>query len=104
MVTVIWQVPENVSRDPAAQDLLKRQIAFMRGQVVATSKFAWKVQMPMNLGLLRAALLQAGGVVQFVRPPLVPQTLVVSEGVALTGASNYHAWGLRRPGRQDRRD
>jgi subtilase family serine protease len=94
MVTVIWQVAENVSRDPAAQDLLKRQIALMRGQVVATSKSAWKVQMPMNLGLLRAALLQAGGVVQFVRPPLVPQALVVSEGVALTGASNYHARGL----------
>ncbi len=98
MATVIFQVPESVSRDPAAQDVLKRQIALMRGQVLATSKFAWKVQVPMNLGLLRAALAQVGSIVQFVRPPLIPQTLVVSEGVALTGASNYHAQGFRGQG------
>ncbi|MCX8103653.1 MAG: S8 family serine peptidase [Candidatus Bipolaricaulota bacterium] len=95
---VIFQVPESVNRDPAAQDLLKRQIAIMRGQVIATSKYAWKVQIPMSLGLLRAAIAAAGNVVQFVRPPLVPQTLVVSEGVALTGASNYHAMGFRGQG------
>ncbi|MFN4218638.1 MAG: CARDB domain-containing protein [Candidatus Bipolaricaulia bacterium] len=96
--TVIFQVPESVSRDPNAQELLKKQVALMRGQVVATSKYAWKVQIPMNLGLLRASLVAASGVVQFVRPPLVPQTLVVSEGVALTGASQYHAMGFRGQG------
>jgi len=95
---VIFQVPESVSRDPAAQELLKKQVALMRGQVVATSKYAWKVQIPMNLGLLRASLVAASGVVQFVRPPLVPQTLVVSEGVALTGASSYHSMGFRGQG------
>lgn len=98
VATVIFQIPESVSRDPAAQELLKKQVALMRGQVVATSKYAWKVQVPMNLGLLRAALVAASGAVQFVRPPLVPQTLVVSEGVALTGASNYHAQGFRGQG------
>ncbi len=95
---VIFQVPESVSRDPTAQELLKRQVALMRGQVVATSKYAWKVQIPMNLGLLRASLVAASGVVQFVRPPLVPQTLVISEGVSLTGASNYHSMGFRGQG------
>lgn len=95
---VIFQVPESVSRDPAAQDLLRKQIALSGGQVIATSKYAWKVQVPMNLGRLRTSLAAASGVVQFVRPPLVPQTLVVSEGVALTGASNYHAMGFRGQG------
>ncbi len=95
---VIFQVPENVSRDPAAQDLLNKQVALMRGQVIATSKYAWKVQIPMNLGLLRASLAAASGLVQFVRPPLVPQTLVISEGVALSGASNYHSMGFRGQG------
>ncbi len=95
---VIFQVPESVSRDPAAQDLLKKQVALGGGQVIATSKYAWKVQVPMNLGRLRASLAAAGSVVQFVRPPLVPQTLVVSEGVALTGASNYHSMGFRGQG------
>lgn len=95
---VIFQVPESVSRDPAAHDLLKKQVAFMQGQVIATSKYAWKVQIPMNLGRLRASLAAASGMVQFVRPPLVPQTLVVSEGVALTGASDYHTRGFRGQG------
>lgn len=31
--TVIFQVSESVSRDPAAQELLKKQVALMRGQV-----------------------------------------------------------------------
>ncbi len=96
--TVIFQVPESVSRDPAAQDLLRKQVALGGGQVIATSKYAWKVQVPMNLGRLRASLAGASGVVQFVRPPLVPQTLVVSEGVALTGASDYHTRGFRGQG------
>ncbi len=98
VATVIFQVPESTSRDTAAQELLKKQVALMGGQVVATSKYAWKVQVPMNLGLLRAALVATSGAVQFVRPPLAPQTLVISEGVALTGASIYHSNGFRGQG------
>jgi subtilase family serine protease len=98
MATVIFQLPEGVSMTPAAQELLKKQVALMRGQVVATSKYAWKVQVPMNLGLLRAALVATSGAVQFVRPQLIPQTLVISEGVALTGASVYHSNGFRGQG------
>lgn len=95
---VIFQVPESISRDSAAQDLLRKQIALGGGQIIATSKYAWKVQVPMNLGRLRMTLAAMSSMVQFVRPPLVPQTLVVSEGVALTGASNYHAMGFRGQG------
>ncbi len=98
MATVIFQLPEGVSMTSAAQELLKKQVALMRGQVIATSKYAWKVQIPMNLGLLRAALVAASGLVQFVRPQLIPQTLVISEGVALTGASIYHSSGFRGQG------
>lgn len=95
---VIFQISEGLSRDPVAQEALRKQIALMGGQVIATSPYAWKAQIPMNLGLLRASLLAASGVVQFVRPPLVPQTLVVSEGVVLSGASQYHALGFRGQG------
>lgn len=98
MATVIFQLPEGVSIAPVAQELMKKQIANSGGRVLATSKYAWRVQMPMNLGILRTALAQISSSVQFVRPQLIPQTLVISEGVALTGASVYHSNGFRGQG------
>jgi subtilase family serine protease/PKD repeat protein len=97
MATVIFQLSESASSDPAFQQALRAEIAKRGGTVLATSKQAWRVQVPMNLGILRILALLSESI-RFVRPQLIPQTLVVSEGVALTGASIYHSNGFRGQG------
>ncbi len=67
--------------------------------LVATSRNFLKLRIPLQnqpLTLL-LKLAQLGGI-RFVRPPLRPAAQVISEGVALTGASLLHANGVRGQG------
>lgn len=84
--------------DPTGEEYthLLRFISVIGGQVVATSRYALKISMPLEIEALRR--IAALNAVSFVRPPLTPQTLVVSEGISLTGASSYHASGFRGQG------
>jgi len=58
-----------------------------------------KLQIPLTSGpltvLLRVASI-AG--IAYIRAPLAPQALVISEGVSVTGASSFHSNGLRGQG------
>ena len=67
--------------------------------IVSASRSFLKVRIPLTgqpLELL-LKLAELSGI-RFVRPPLVPAAQVVSEGVALTGASLFHSNGVRGQG------
>jgi len=76
-----------------------QQLARGLGLAVVSSQRFIKVELPLNpAGLaLVEGFLRLGGV-GYIRPPAVPQTLAVSEGVQLTGAAAYHAGGLKGRG------
>ncbi len=84
--------------DPTGEEYthLLRFVSVIGGQVIATSRYALKISLPLDIeALQRIAALNS---VSFVRPPLIPQTLVTSEGVTLIGASSYHSSGFRGQG------
>lgn len=70
------------------------------GQFVrAQSRNFIELQVPLSAAPLNA-LLQLANLagIAYIRPPLAPQALAVSEGVSLTGAGGFHANGLRGQG------
>lgn len=91
--TVVFQLGEMEFGD---MSIGIERIQSLGAQVYVSSRRAMRVGVPLNILTLRR--LAALEFVQFVRPPLIPQTLVISEGVSLTGASGYHAGGFRGQG------
>jgi uncharacterized repeat protein (TIGR01451 family) len=73
--------------------------AFGGDVVMAQSRGFLKLRVPLtnNPLLLLLQLADFAGIA-YIRPPLAPQALAVSEGVALTGAQTFHANGLRGQG------
>jgi PKD repeat protein/subtilisin family serine protease len=69
------------------------------GIVRAQSRNYLKLQVPLSSGPLTILLQIATlGGIAYIRPPLAPQALVISEGVSVSGASSYHNNGLRGQG------
>ncbi|MBI1743272.1 S8 family serine peptidase [Candidatus Acetothermia bacterium] len=96
-ITVIFDL--NVIPDDPPQ-VFKRVLDLIRqltgGNIQRTARNLVKAQVPLNPeGVKKVAALAE---VNFIRPPLLPLTLVTSEGVSLTGASSYHANGIRGAG------
>ncbi len=74
-------------------DLIKQLTG---GNIRATARNLVKAQIPLNPeGVKQVAALSS---VNFIRPPLLPLTLATTEGVSLTGATNYHNSGFRGAG------
>ncbi len=61
-----------------------------------------ELQIPLTSAITTplAVLLQVASItgITYIRPPLAPQALVVSEGVGVSGGSSYHGNGLRGQG------
>ncbi len=76
--------------------LLIRPLLEGWGIIKGTSRGLIKLQLPLQAALF----LQLANVegVTFIRPPLLPQALAVSEGVELTGATALHNMGFRGQG------
>ncbi len=69
------------------------------GTVKAQSRNFLELKIPLSSNALTALLqLVTLSGIAYIRPPLVPQALVLSEGVSVTGASSFHSSGLRGQG------
>lgn len=69
------------------------------GSVRSYSRSFIELQIPLSSGPL-TLLLQLANLagIAYIRPPLAPQALVMSEGVAVTGAASFHSSGFRGQG------
>ena len=90
-VTVVVEVSRNVG------GIITAISQIMGGQFVqAQSQSLLRLRIPLDAGPLNALLRLADlSGIAYIRPPLAPQALVTSQGVALTGADQLQSQGTR---------
>jgi subtilisin family serine protease len=94
MLTVVAELA-----GPASSIISAIAQRFGSSLIRAQSRSFLKLQIPLSSEALTLVLQLADlAGIAYIRPPLAPQALVLSEGVALTGASQLQAGGVRGQG------